>query len=329
MKLRSGLSVVSVLLISSHGLFAQAAISVPSSQPVPVSAPIPTSAFPGSLPPATPSVLTKITPGDVLEITVYGVPDLGQKFRVSNSGDIYLPLLNHVHVNGLTAEQTQEQLAQKYKEGNFLVDPHVSVSIAESVSGVSIRGQVVKPGIYPVLGSAGLLDIITTAGGFTTDASNVLTVIHGDHPDDPETITLYEDPTKNQISNIPVYQGDTILVRRAGIVYVIGQVTAPTGLALTGETTIAASKAFAMAHGAMTNAALDRTVIIRKTTSGEQQNIPIHLGKILKSKEPDVALQANDILYVPNSPGKAAAKAGASAALALVTGLSIIAVERN
>lgn len=333
MKCFSGLVIIPVLLVLSRGVSAQTAPKVPpenrqdnsmTGQPT-----TPPHEMMAAAPPAGAATLTKISAGDILEITVYGVPDLAQRVRVNNAGDVYLPLVDYVHLDRLTIDQAQELIVQRYKEGGFLVNPHVSITIAESVGGVTIRGQVAKPGVYPILGSAGLLDIISSAGGLTSDSSAVVTVTHRDHPDLPETITLSDDPTKNQAANVSVYQGDTILVPKAGIVYVVGQVQAPAGLALTNDNSIMASRALAMVHGPGNNAALNSTFIIRKTSDGKQENIPVPLGKILKAQAPDMPLQANDILYVPNSAGKAAAKAGAQAALALATGLTIIAVAHN
>jgi polysaccharide export outer membrane protein len=330
MKLLSVLIVAPIVLVLTPGISAQAAPHVPpegqdnstTRQSTAVSHEVIV-----SVPPASAAALTKISAGDILEMTVYGAPDLAQRMRVNNAGDVYLPLLDYVHLDGLTIDRAQELLAQKYKEGGFLVNPHISITIAESVGGVTIRGQVAKPGVYPILGSAGLLDIISSAGGVTSDASDVIAITHRDHPDQPETITLSDSPIKNQAANVPVYQGDTVLVPKAGIVYVVGQVQSPAGLALANGNSITATRALAMVHGPSNNASLNGTFIIRKTPDGQQQNIPVPLGKILKAKAPDVTLQAEDILYVPNSTAKAVAKRTADAAIALATSATIIALD--
>lgn len=331
MKLFSALVAVSIALMFSPGLSAQAAPQVspqggqdnstahqPSIVPHEVLA---------AAPPASADALTEISAGDILELNVYGVPDLAQRVRVNNAGDVYLPLLDYVHLDGLTIDQAQELIAKEYKEGGFLVNPHVSLTIAESVSGVTIRGQVARPGVYPILGSAGLLDIISSAGGITPDASDVVTITHRDQPDRPETVILSDDPIRNQATNIPVYQGDTVWVSKAGIVYVVGQVQSPAGLALTRSNSITATRALALVHGPSNSASLNGTFIIRKTPDGQQQDIRVPLGKILKAKAPDVTLQAEDILYVPNSTAKAVAARGVDAAIALATAATVIAVE--
>ena len=80
-----------------------------------------------------------------------------------------------------------------------------------------------------------------------------------------------------------------------------------------------------MVHGPNNNASLNRIVIIRKTPDGQQHNIAVLLGNIMKAKSPDMTLHANNILYVPNGARKATAKAGAQAALALtLTSVSLL-----
>ena len=107
----------------------------------------------------------RIAPGDTLDITVYGAPDLSQKVRVTSNGEAYLPLVNYVHVAGLNVEEAQGVVEQALKKGNFLTTPHVSIFVAEYASGVVVMGEVMRPGIYPVTASKGLLfDILTQSG---------------------------------------------------------------------------------------------------------------------------------------------------------------------
>ena len=110
----------------------------------------------------------KISPGDTLDITVFGAPDLSQKVRVTGNGEAYLPLVNYVHVGGLDVEEAQVAIEIALKRGNFMTSPHASILIAEYASGVVLMGEVMKPGIYPVTASKGMLfDILTEAGGPT------------------------------------------------------------------------------------------------------------------------------------------------------------------
>ena len=97
-------------------------------------------------------------PGDLVEISVYNVPDLSAKTRVSASGDISLPLIDTVRVGGLTAEAAQDLIQKRFSDGGFVKDPHVSLLVDQYTSdGVSVLGEVVRPGVYPVLGEQRLL----------------------------------------------------------------------------------------------------------------------------------------------------------------------------
>src|SRR5947209_2652179 len=72
-----------------------------------------------------------IGPGDLLEITIFDTPELSGKARVSNSGDISLPLLGQLHLNGLTTDQAQKLIAQSLIDRQLIKDPQVSVFVAE------------------------------------------------------------------------------------------------------------------------------------------------------------------------------------------------------
>src|SRR5262249_33048440 len=141
-----------------------------------------------------PPVGVRINSGDLLDISVYGVPDLAQRARVGNNGDAYLNLLGYVHLDGLTIEQSQALLEQKFVDGGFLKNPHVAIMVAEYASGVSLMGEVSRPGIYPVLGTRRLYDILAAAGGVTPTAGRTVTITHRDSPQDPVTITMSPDP---------------------------------------------------------------------------------------------------------------------------------------
>jgi protein involved in polysaccharide export with SLBB domain len=88
--------------------------------------------------------------GDLLEVSVYNVPELATKARVGSSGDVYLPLIDYVHVGDLTVEEAQTMIQKRLEDGGFVRSAHVTIFIDESASqGVTILGDVMKPGIYP------------------------------------------------------------------------------------------------------------------------------------------------------------------------------------
>jgi polysaccharide export outer membrane protein len=264
----------------------------------------------------------RISAGDTLDITVFGAPDLSQKVRVSSNGEAYLPLVNYVHVAGLNVEEAQGAIENALKKGNFLTSPHVTIFVSEYASGVVVMGEVVKPGIYPVTASKSLLfDLITEAGGPTANAGQVITITHrGDTQQ--RTVLLSQNPTQTMDANVPVYQGDTIIVSKAGTIYVVGQVVNPSAFIMERKSGYTALKALAMAHGPTRLAKLSQAIIVRQTPDGVKQ-IPVPLDKIAQSKAPDTELLADDILMVPlNHAKNAAFQAVAMAQAITVLGIS-------
>jgi polysaccharide export outer membrane protein len=125
--------------------------------------------------------------------------------------------------------------------------------------------------------------------------------------------------------NPPVEPGDTIVVSKAGVVYVVGEVAKPSGFLMeNGSLTVL--KAIALAGGTTRTAALNNARIIRKTAGGMEET-PIPLKKILAAKSPDIPMQAEDVLFVPGSASRSAAVRGLEAVLQTATALSIVAVH--
>ena len=248
----------------------------------------------------------KISPGDTLDITVFGTSDLSQKVRVTSNGEAYLPLVNYVHVAGLDVQEAQTEIENALRKGNFLTSPHVSIFISEYASGIVVMGEVVKPGIYPVTASKGMLfDILTEAGGPTPTAGQVVTITHrGDTKQ--QTVLLSQNPKKAMEADVPVYQGDTIMVSKAGMIFVVGEVVSPSAFIMESKSGYTALKALAMAHGPTRLAKLSQAILVRQTPEGVKQ-ISVPLDKIAQSKAPDTELLADDILLVPMNHVKSAA----------------------
>ena len=109
--------------------------------------------------------------GDLLKVGVFGVKDFDEDVRVSSRGDITLPLIGSVHVAGLTTEDAATLVQQKLIAGHYMLHPQVSIFEKEyATQGVSVLGEVQKPGVYPLLGSRRLYDVISMAGGTTPRA---------------------------------------------------------------------------------------------------------------------------------------------------------------
>ena len=268
----------------------------------------------------------KLGTGDLIEVSVYNVPELSTKARVGNSGDIYLPLIDYVHVGGLTVEEAQALIQKRLEDGGFVRAAHVTIFLDESTSqGVTILGEVAKPGIYPAQGERKLYDLISAAGGFTASAGRKVSVIRQHSQSDPITINLPRNLADDLQNNIEILPGDTITVPRAPIIYVVGDVGHPTGL-LVDNGSLTVLQALALAGGTNHTAKMGATRIIRKGPTGMTET-KVPLKKMLEAKAPDINLQADDILFVPLSGARVAAGQGLQAAIATATGLAVIAAH--
>jgi len=263
--------------------------------------------------------------GDLLEISVYNVPELSTKARVSSNGDVYLPLIDYVHLGDLSLEEAQAVVEKRLSDGGFVKNPHVTIFLNEYASqSVTVLGQVTRPGAYPILGDKRLYDIISAAGGLTDKAGKTVSISHRDKPDQPVKVTLAEGLAQTPESNVVIEPGDTIVVQRAGIVYVVGDVARPAGFLMDSDH-LTVLQAVALAGGTNKTAKLNGAKIIRKTSEGMVET-PVHLKKILQSKGPDMPLRADDILFVPNSAGKSAAYRAADVVVQAGT-LSLVAIK--
>ncbi len=265
----------------------------------------------------------RIAPGDLLEISVFGVPEMKQDGRVSASGVVMMPLIGAVPVSGLTIAEAQDRIARQLVDGNFLQNPSVSVLIREySTQGISVLGEVNKPGIYPLLGQRRLFDAISAAGGTTPRAGRVVSITRRTQPNDPVTVSLDYDPEKNKKANIDIFPGDTVVVTRAGVVYVVGEVTKPGGFTMENNERLTVLQALALAGGAGRFADTSKAQLIRQTPQGRQQ-VPISLKAILTAGATDVPMLADDILFVPGSPSKSAFRRSIDAIVQIATGAAI------
>jgi polysaccharide export outer membrane protein len=275
-----------------------------------------------------PNSVIKVGPGDLVEVSVYNVPELTTKARVSNDGDLYLPLIDYVHVSGLSLEEAQKVIEKRLEDGGFVRNPHVTIFVDDYASqGITLLGEVGKPGIYPVLGDRRLFDLFSAAGGLTDRASRTVSITHRNQPENRQTVRLARNLSDEPDSNVELRPGDTIEVQRAPIVYVVGDVGRPSGL-LIDNGSLTVLQAIALAGGPNHTAKLNGTRIIRKSNGPNgltETTVP--LKKMLRAQAPDVPLQANDILFVPVSGAKAAAARGVETALALTTAVTIYAVH--
>lgn len=257
---------------------------------------------------APPSTTLLIGPGDEIEVTVYGAPDLSGHMRVSANGNISLPLVGPIRMAGLTSSEAEAAIEAQLRDKSVVNEPQVSVYVKEyGSSGISVAGEVVKPGFYSALGPHRLFDVLQAAGGPSEKASNKITINHRGEKE-ATTVLLSKDPAEMAVNNIELQPGDTIVVPRAGIVYVLGEVGRPGGYVLNASGGVTVLQVVAVAGGTTHVASAGKSRLLRKTDNGFQEQ-RIDLKKLLRGQIHDVPVHDEDILFVPSSVIKEALSA--------------------
>lgn len=108
----------------------------------------------------------RVGPNDLLDVEILDLDNIKRTVRVNAAGAISLPLIGAIIVAGLTAQQAEEHVANRYRE-KYLQNPQVSIFIKEfTTERITVDGAVTKPGIYPLTGQITLLRALALAGGF-------------------------------------------------------------------------------------------------------------------------------------------------------------------
>lgn len=254
-------------------------------------------------PPAKESLL--IGPGDLLHVTILREPELEQHARVRDSGDVSLPLIGSVHVAGLDPAAASSAIAAKYRDGNFLKHPNVSVFVEEfATQPVSVLGQVEKPGTYKITTPRTLLDLLAMAGGLTPVADRHIMIERAPGAKQREERVFLSNRSGDALmANVTIDPGDTILVPKAGIVYVLGDVGRPGGYTMENESRMTVLQAIALAGG-VRHTAKEKKARIIHNVNGHYDEQPLPLREIEKGEAPDEQLYANDVIYIPFSLAK-------------------------
>jgi polysaccharide export outer membrane protein len=245
----------------------------------------------------------RIGAGDLLNISVMREPDLERRVRVRDSGEVSLPLVGDVAVQGLSAADAAKAVEKRYLDGQFLKHPDVSVFIEEfATQQVAVLGQVGKPGSYSLPAARSLIDVLAMAGGLTEIADRHITIERASHAASAE-VFLSNRADDALEANVQVFPGDKVVVPKAGIIYVLGDVGRPGGYVMQNESRMTVLQAVAMAAGLNRTASADHVRLVRgKDGQFAEQEIP--LKEMQRGEVPDLLLEANDVLYVPFSFGR-------------------------
>jgi polysaccharide biosynthesis/export protein len=254
-----------------------------------------------------------ILPGDVLSVHVLNVPDLEQlHLRVTDQGDLPLMLLGSVNVAGLTPASAGQKVAAAYRAQHMLRNTDVEITVDQFASAeVTVLGYVVGQSLtsqtngtlVPLTTPKSLLTVLSMAGGFNDRASRTVTIQRRDRRVAPFAIYLPNDPMQAIANNVLIYPGDMVMVPRAGIVYVLGNVGRPSGIYMNEDGRLNLMEALSQAGSTLPNSAL-RNVMIFRWNAGQYTRLHINVGKIIKGEAPSPDLSPRDVIWVPFSYGK-------------------------
>ncbi|MBV8811431.1 MAG: polysaccharide biosynthesis/export family protein [Acidobacteriaceae bacterium] len=282
-------------------------------------------------------------PDDGVSVNVVDLAELDQKalgvVRVDHEGNIHLPLAGRLKAAGLTVEQLEKQIASRLS--GIMNNPEVSVSIAEYRNHpVSVLGAVRNPGVYQVSGRKTLFEVLSLAGGLNPDAGNQVKItrqisagrlpLPGVTTDQSGGFEIGQldvrkvMEAKNPDENIEVLPNDVITVPKAELIYVVGAVHRAGGFPLVEKQQISVLQAVSLAEGLDATASAKNARILRESVPGaERKELHVNVGEILDGRAKDVALQANDILFIPVSIPKSASIRALEAGVQAATGIAV------
>jgi len=265
----------------------------------------------------------QVGPEDLIEVTFFGIDELGREVRVNGRGEISLPLIGGLKVEGLSPQEIEAKLAKMYKEGRFIRNPQITVIVKEyRHQRVMVTGAVANPGSYEVIGPRTLLEMLGKAGGLVDKpemkAGNLVYVMR--HQDAPALMkATAEKPNSSQTFkpgtvvidlrrlltgeelklNIPIQNGDVIYVPPARMAFVMGAVKRTGQVAVKDNLTV--MQAIAMTEGLDPTLASNNVTILRFAENGERLAIPVNLKRVVSGQDPDPVLKENDIIFVQES----------------------------
>jgi polysaccharide export outer membrane protein len=244
--------------------------------------------------------------GDRLHISVYETPEFDQDARVDPSGTIDVPGVGTVPATNRHLREVAADIQRGFREGGILLNPLVTVEITDYIShGVSIEGEVRNPGIYPIIGQRRLSDLLTAGGGPTELSEGTAEVRHA-ATGSTDHILLAKDA-----ENCIIVPGDTIVLDRAPLVYIMGNVRRAGGFPLVRNTTL--TEGLALAQGFTVSAKDKKAYLFRDQGDGKRTVLEVNLHQILRGQRADIDMKPNDVLFVPNSSVADVTKAAAAA----------------
>jgi polysaccharide biosynthesis/export protein len=251
---------------------------------------------PQSPPPAdSSSKIIQIGPGDSVSIQVYGQPDMATTVYVSDDGTIPVPLAGAVQIAGMSPSEASQRIERALKDGRFLVDPHVTLTVMVSRSQrISVLGQVGHPGLYPIESNTTIFDLLALAGGALDTSADEIFLLRADASGNIQRYPINLkglDDAKRSIPTQALRGGDSVFVPRAEQFYIYGEVTTPNKYRVEPEMTViqAISRA-----GGVTPRGSERRVDIKRLSNGNYITIKAKLNDLVK---PDDVIHVKESIF--------------------------------
>ncbi len=240
--------------------------------------------------------LLQLGPGDSVTIDVYGQPDMSGTVYVSDDGTIPVALAGPVQVGGLSPAQAANRIQKALRDGKFLVDPHVTVTVTQSRSQrVSVFGQVGKPGRYAIESNTSIFDLIAEAGGVTENGGDTVYLLRqsadGKVGRFPISLKGVADGAQTLPDNA-LKGGDSIYVPHAPQFYIYGEVTRPGQYTIENGMTVI--QAIASAGGITPRGSERRVEIKRRGADGKYTNERARLGDLV---HPDDVIRVKESIF--------------------------------
>ncbi|HEY7739831.1 MAG TPA: polysaccharide export protein EpsE [Steroidobacteraceae bacterium] len=235
----------------------------------------------------------QLGPGDTVRVTVFQNPELGGELRLTERGSVVLPLVGEVVIAGQTPVEAGVTIAARFARGRFLVDPHVSVALVDVRSRqVSVLGQVLRPGQYPIdHPGLRLTDVLALAGGIAASGDSRIVAIvtrdGGQRRLEIDVAAMYR--SGDMSPNFEVQAGDAIFVPEAPVFYVHGEVQRAGAYKLGPETSV--MSALAMGGGLTPRGTYRGLTIHRRMPDGTVRKLsakpgdPVLAGDVIQVKE--------------------------------------------
>jgi len=263
----------------------------------------------------------KLSPGDLISVSVFQQPDYQRTVRISSEGAAQLPFIGSVPLEGLSIREAQDRIADRLRTGQFFKDPEVILQVFDTVNGsVLITGEV--HGIVPVSTERSLREVLLTAGGLPATASHTIKIVRAGLPD-PIVVNLGTDLASSTAANIPVRPHDIIQISRASVVYVLGAFAHQGQVPLDQAAPLTLLQLAALSGGINFEGRYNDLRLIRTVTADgktERKVVNLDIKKIRDGKADDPILQADDIVFLPTNQMKAAIKSvGSGGVLGVVS----------